>query len=179
MMVEIPLEYQKKMMRHVSRFYGLHCAIDIMDRNLFPNGKEITESMGAFFAVRNYLRDISPRDSEVALVTVGDGNTPRTASIFAFMTRWKCYSVDPILRDLDWNIDRLHVARTPVEQFRLDAKTVVVVSVHSHADMGATLKSITGENRSMVAIPCCVAYNKVAADVEYYDPGIWSNKNFV
>lgn len=179
MMVEVPIRYTKKMMRHVSRFYGLRCAIDIVDRELFPNGKEITESMGAYFAVQNHLREYHPKDESVSLFAVGDGVTPRTAALFAFMTKWTCYSIDPLLREQDWNVDRLHVVRKHVEDVKFHGSKVIIACVHSHADMRATLKSITGEQRSMVSIPCCVSYNHIAADKEYFDEGIWSPKNFV
>jgi len=38
---------------------------------------------------------VDPADAAVTCVAIGDGNTPRTAALFAFLTRWHCVAVDP------------------------------------------------------------------------------------
>jgi hypothetical protein len=69
-----------------------------------------------YIAVRKHVREFDFKDPSVTLVSIGgihsplslhslppsrsfcaDGSTPRVASLFAFMTRWRCISVDPLL----------------------------------------------------------------------------------
>ena len=40
----------KSISKHMRHFLAYNCAEDILARKIFPNGKEITESMGAFDA---------------------------------------------------------------------------------------------------------------------------------
>ncbi|RLN06887.1 hypothetical protein BBJ28_00001998 [Nothophytophthora sp. Chile5] len=61
--------------------------------------------MALFNAVRRYLVPANDAAESTGgdgkadgIVVVGDGNTPRTAALFAFRMRgWKCYSVDPAM----------------------------------------------------------------------------------
>src|SRR6185295_14541542 len=43
--------------RHINEFFRLDCAPDLLRLRLFPNSKEITESMAAYHAVRWQLLD--------------------------------------------------------------------------------------------------------------------------
>ena len=179
------VKIDKNILRHINQFLGLKCAPDLLEARVFPNGKEITESMGAFRAVWRHL-DYNFGDRDVTLVSVGDGNTPRTASLFAFRTAWNCVSIDPRLKKEKWSIkkqtpiDRLIAIQKVVEDVDLHFKKVVIVAVHSHATIEATLAHITGDQRSMVAIPCCVPYEyHIHPNVEYRDEAIWSPMNNV
>jgi len=171
----------KKITRHMRKFMAFNCAPDILLRKIFPNGKEITESMGAFEGVRKHIirSDDLLRNENITLVSVGDGNTPRTAALFAFLTKWNCISIDPNMKDEDWEIDRLTTYKNKVEELDLFFDDVIIVGVHSHAKMSATLEHIKGKRRSLLAIPCCVSYNDFEADMEYRDAGIWSPRNLV
>ncbi|EEY62651.1 uncharacterized protein PITG_14429 [Phytophthora infestans T30-4] len=92
-------------LRYLNEFVGkLHCAPALLQHGLFPDAKEVTESMALFNAVRRYIEPKSEEESlkingkHDGIVVVGDGNTPRTAAMFAFRMRgWKCYSVDPAM----------------------------------------------------------------------------------
>lgn len=70
--------------------------------------------MSAYSAARHYLHRpsendpsrhaaVSFDDSNVTLIAVGDGVTPRTATLFAFRSRWRCVSIDPALRPGPWH----------------------------------------------------------------------------
>jgi hypothetical protein len=54
--------------------------------------------------VREHLGGLlSPSDPSVLVLAVGDGLTPRTAALFAFRTRWRAISIDPLMRTTtDW-----------------------------------------------------------------------------
>jgi hypothetical protein len=58
---------------------------------VFPNAKELTESFAANNAIRIHLAgEYTPGDERVTVIAVGDGNTPRTAALCAFLTKWQC-----------------------------------------------------------------------------------------
>jgi hypothetical protein len=185
--VDIPYSELNPFQRHINEFFKLSCASDLIEKKLFPNAKEITESMAAYRAVKDYVyqkNDFRFDDPSIALVAVGDGHTPRTAALFAFRTAWKCYSVDPVLRIKDYGIDRLEVINKKIEDIQpIIGNKIVVVAVHSHADMREVEKkviSIEDRNRSFIAIPCCFKQElDWSPDYEYTDKGIWSTKNNV
>ena len=159
-------------------------ASDMLILGIYPNAKEITESYGAFNAVRNKLKyDLS--DPNVTLVSVGDGKTPRTATLFAFRTNWQYVSIDPMLDKTKipvWEsrIQRLKCIASKVEDVDLMYDKLIILAVHSHADLQETLQHVRGKVRSLVAIPCCVPYScGLVPSKQYQDAGIWSPKNTV
>ena len=89
--------------RYVTELLKLACAPELVRLRLFPDAKELTESFAANNAARSFLWSknaagrarVDPADAAVTCVAVGDGNTPRTAALFAFLTRWHCVAVDP------------------------------------------------------------------------------------
>ena len=88
--------------RYVTELLKLACAPELVRLRLFPDAKELTESFAANNAARSFLYPrgaergrVDPADAAVTCVAVGDGNTPRTAALFAFLTRWQCVAVDP------------------------------------------------------------------------------------
>lgn len=174
-----------QVLKHVARFFKFDCAVDIMARKLFPNIKEISESMGAFNAVKEHL-NYDSNDESVTVVVVGDGNTPRTGSIFAFMTKWNVISVDPIMNVSDgygentFDIKRLLTFKSKIENMIIIEDKVIIVCVHSHAKTSNCLKHVNGRQRSLVSIPCCFKPDiDQKPDVTYIDHGILSPKNEV
>ena len=172
--------------RYLNDFIKLNkSGSDMLQLGLFPDAKEITESYGALNAVQTKLKQYDPMDPEVTLVSVGDGKTPRTASLFAFRTKWQCISIDPILDTgkipyWEENIQRLKCIPKRIEQLDINEDKVVIVAVHSHANLQSILQHVWGKVRSLVAIPCCVPYiHESIRPMEYSDSGIWSPKNIV
>jgi hypothetical protein len=171
-------------MHYMDELCYLRCAPDLLALNLFPNAKEITESFGAFNAIRRMKKDKWKfSDPTIQCYCVGDGHVPRTAATFAFRTAWKCYSVDPKLNSTKWDtIDRLFAFKCQVEL--LDTVTwdkVVIVCVHSHARLDTCIKSIHAKEYLVVAIPCCVPQEIKGIEpvVVYKDWGILSEKRTV
>lgn len=169
-------------LRYVSELFQLKCGPDLLALNVFPNLKEVTESFGAFNAVRNHLKDWDLGDRSITCVAVGDGATPRTGATFAFRTRWECVSIDPLMRP-EWTrerVERLSPSNSRIEDHLVVADRVLVVAVHSHARLPATLRSIVADRIAVVAIPCCVELELPAPpDVEYQDFGILSPERTV
>lgn len=177
-------ECVKQLMAHAGRhatkyleeFFRLRCAPDVLIWKLFPNTKEITETFSAYAAARRFLiADYARDDPSVVLVAVGDGSTPRTAAMFALMTKWTCISVDPNLNPAkDWTaIKRLEVQPVKVEESSLavEGRKVLIAAVHSHAGLPESVAACAGAERvAVVAIPCCVKLELPAPpDHEYED----------
>jgi hypothetical protein len=188
-------------MRYLDEFVsGLACAPLLLEMKMFPDAKEITESMGMFDACRRFLaldtdsiakKVHTPTTNKVpdGIVVVGDGATPRTASLFAFRTKqWQCYSIDPIARpDGPWkDIQRLKVAKDKIENVRIKLKRAIVILMHAHVDLHVAIRSIeASEIVAVVACPCCNWHNRQAqlfgkaADDVFTDPAIMSVHNTV
>lgn len=142
--------------RYVDEFLRCVSAPDMLRAKLFPDGKELAESMSAYNAVRDYLllrqetsfdqfRPERPGtlrvdDRSVTAVVVGDGSTPRTAGLFAFRTQWTCVSIDPELKTAasrPWaGIERLEERRQRVQDATVDISgDVVLVLWHAHVSV--------------------------------------------
>lgn len=176
--------------QYINEFLRLKCAPELIEWKLFPNAKEITESIGCYNAVLHYIieKELDPciklNDSAINLVSVGDGSTPRTAALFAMRSAWQCYSVDPNANARNYSqIKRLTIIKTKVEDcgYRLHFENpTIIVCVHSHAKLDAVLNKIHAPVLHLVTIPCCVPhdlYNRPY--IGYRDKGIRSEKNEV
>lgn len=167
---------------------GLKCAPDLLMMGLFPNGKELTESMSAFAAVREFcMREnedgfqvLKADDSGVTMIAVGDGCTPRTGGLFAFRTSWRCVSIDPMLRcgkkKPYMDIDRLELLQEKVQDVKVVIKKrngefgkVVLVAWHAHVSLKQALHCLIWEGeakpptgrklRERVAVVSCSCCN--------------------
>jgi hypothetical protein len=136
---------------------------------LFPNMKEITESVSIFLTIESIIRRSQPIRpwKHVGIVVVGDGSTPRSGSLFANFTckdtSW-VYSVDPMMQT-KWlfslsNVDvnavqlsyecypHLFVEKSKIEdvQFQMwqwdKIQTFIVIALHSHVGFPAYLSSL-------------------------------------
>lgn len=166
--------------RYVDRFLGLACCPDMMEQRLFPNGKEITESMGMFEAVWRRMPELFPGDPGVTVVSVGDGSTPRTAAMFAYRTRWTCHSVDPAMNAKARDIRRVTEHRCRVEDVHLAVPgPLVILLCHAHVSW-QQIKHLSGAPRHVVGLPCCRTFQMPRPpDTEYPDTDICSPKNVV
>eukprot|EP00966_Prymnesium_polylepis_P001815 41589-Prymnesium_polylepis.1 len=72
----------------------------LLAMGLFPNAKEISESMACMQAIVEHIDAAAVRDPSVLALVLGDGRTPRTGALLARRTRWRCISIDPALRGL-------------------------------------------------------------------------------
>jgi hypothetical protein len=167
----------KMSLKYMDELLSLKCAPELL--SLFPNAKEVTESFGAYNAVRANLwkRGLSPADSDVLVLVVGDGHTPRTGATFAYRTRWTVASIDPEAKEhapggptKQYGIERLTCWRGKVEDYHISKafvewysplarwKAVLVVAVHSHASLfdSVKLSFFVAAPLFVVSMPCCV-----------------------
>jgi hypothetical protein len=181
-MQTLPPSAEPGNLRYMNEFVRLRCSVDWLRLDLFPNLKEVTESLAAFRAAMTFA-PWDRKDPTVSVVAVGDGHTPRTAATFAFLTAWTCWSVDPLLRSKRaWDeVRRLSVIPRRIEEVDLDfGGPLVVAAVHSHADLCTALEALHAPEVLVVAIPCCFPQTlPVEPIAEYDDFGIWSARRTV
>jgi len=165
---------------YIDQFIRFKASADMLAWGLFPKAKEITESLSAYYAVvQSSGFDLS--DPNVQVLVVGDGGTPRTGTVFACMTGWQVHSVDPEFNPKKkWDeIQRLKWYKSRIEDLKFDFGTspVVLVHVHSHARLDASLASITGIGpRFIYAMQCCVTQKITGHEPHdvYTDRFVWS-----
>ncbi|MCU4753470.1 hypothetical protein OB919_16010 [Halobacteria archaeon AArc-curdl1] len=178
----LQLQLKQPRLSYISEFLGLDCAVDILQTDLFPNGKEITETFAVYDAVRKHP-DFNTTDEDVTMISVGDGSTPRTAGFFAYMTHWQCISVDPQLRvEGDHSkIDRLQCIPERIQEQSFEADRVVLAAVHSHADLQESVDAVDAEEILVVAMPCCtdLSLEECEPDKEYADWACFSPKRTI
>jgi len=140
--------------------FNLKCMPDLLALGLYPNMKEWAESYGLFSLVRSLIGAESFK-KDYDLVVVGDGVLPRTATLFAFMTRWSCYSMDPALRwttaDLrERGVERLWLYQRKVEDATINfVKPTIIIMPHSHAHESAVLEHLIADQMLLISMPCC------------------------
>jgi hypothetical protein len=175
------------MSRYLDEFVRFSRSPELLSLRLFPNAKEVTESFGAYAAVREHLQ-LDFGDPSIRVLAVGDGFVPRTAATFAMRSRWTCFSVDPNMRDRGWSrkVERLHAYREKIlplggwyvpDEFAFSFSRCVLVCVHSHASLWQSILSARGlaTKVSVVSIPCCVKHDyQMVADAVYEDREITS-----
>ena len=164
--------------RYIDEFLRLGCAPELIELKLFPTAKEITESMAAFQAVINYIPEISLKDPDINLISIGDGVSPRTSGLFAFRSKLNCVSVDPQLRVEKYSglIKRVSLIKTRAENLNIECDTAIIVAVHSHANLEKSAAKIKAKRKFVIAIPCCKPQlmGAINPTIVYVDDGIHS-----
>ena len=167
--------------RYIDEFLRLKCAPDLMAAGMFPNAKEITESMTAFNAVRQLLGHKAFHDRSISLLDVGCGVEPRTAALFACRTRWETCAVDPLLRREGYHKKIRRVDQIPkrIENGSITSpRLIVITAVHAHVNLEVVLRAVVAPEIIIIAMPCCqpleLPYSKPPH--EYEDFGCWSPK---
>lgn len=174
--------------KYINELIKAKCAPDLLLLKLFPNAKEVTESFGAYNAVRTYIHPkYSFSDKDIIMISVGDGSTPRTAALFAFMTGWNCISIDPRLKNTHrYNqvkrLTCLNCKGEDIPKELIDGKRVVIIGVHSHGPFRKIVSNIAYVSQivGIVAIPCCCDMSLWREpNFEYDDENVWSGKRKV
>ncbi|CAK4699946.1 hypothetical protein LEN26_011868 [Aphanomyces euteiches] len=157
-------------LRYMNEFVGkLQCAPQLLQLQIFPDAKEVSESMGLFNAARRFLPLDDATQGIDGIVVVGDGSTPRTAVMFAYRTRgWTCFSVDPEMRvsseneTVPWEgIERVVPIRAKIEDIQIHLRRAIVVLVHAHVTLEQALSAVHAESIvGVLTVPCCNWYGQ-------------------
>ncbi len=161
---------------------------------IFPNLKEWSESAALVRAIRTHLPQFPMGDKSVVAVSVGDGQTPRTASLLSYKTKWQVHSVDPVMRRNEKVrlsrqtksypfLSRLHVHRAKIQDVDLGRpNSLIIVACHCHVTTDTMLNTLSGKRTALVCLPCCVEQDKAwgySPDIEYQDNSIRSPKRAI
>jgi hypothetical protein len=171
--------------RYIDRFMGLNSAEEMTKYKLFPNGKEITESMAMIAAIEDHIHKYDPevdfKNPNINLYVVGDGVRPRTAALFAFMTKWNCTSIDPEFKWLNENkeIRNLNCFKSKVEDIKFfDSENIaIIVAPHSHAPIYQTWDKIKADKKWLIRMKCCTKDELNIPSIGYTDKYVFSPKN--
>jgi hypothetical protein len=173
-------------LEYLNQFLKLKCAPDLIAMGLFPNAKEITETFAIWTALRRYIfprlstSTTSIDNRQNAIIVVGDGMTPRTAALCAYLTKglWQCYSVDPMLqydtyadmtfinrRSLttadhceQWKIIKgLRIARAKIQTVSIQCRQAIVVMMHAHVTIEDAITAVDASEGivGIITCPCC------------------------
>lgn len=159
-------------LKYLDIFMKWKCSILLLDMGIFPNAQEITESVAIFRCLQKHLKHISFKEPDVLCLVVGDGSTPRTASLLCFHSRWKrIVAIDPGLVENPKyaNIHHLEVQKEKIQdvQFSISGrKHVVIILPHAHVTPNMAMASLNITSKesttiSVIQMPCC--------DYEYHD----------
>eukprot|EP01084_Bolivina_argentea_P087181 157496_1 len=194
--------------RYIDEFLSLKCVTDLIEHKVYPNAKEITESFSILHSLRKYLNssskdfeshyDYNFENKNVTALVIGDGSTPRIASLLCYITKWNnVYSIDPqlkIKKNKSWNnIRHLKCLRSKIEDITIkinDNNNVIVIFMHSHVLLEESLLSISFNKQNnnkhkmaVITVPCCQYMNKHKTlynqqpDYTFTDISMASNKN--
>lgn len=176
-------EFQKKPnTEYVNRFIKMRCAVDLLRLKMFPDAKEITESLGMVNACKNLPETFDRKDDKINVVVVGDGHRPRTGALFACLTRWNCVSIDPCLVQEIWPIYRLKCYKKKIEDVKLHFDgPLIIIMPHSHAKASKCIENLTtSSSLYLINMPCCVPSDILHYEhLSYKDTRVWSPKNQV
>lgn len=187
---ELAVTFRKPSLRYLDEFIKLKCAPDLLLNKLFPNAKEITESMAVFNAYRkNLMFSYTPNEENTTCIVVGDGVVPRTGAVFAMRTKFDVISVDPQMRCFNpfITIKRLTPMKSRAEEIYYGSSfdKLIIVAVHSHAPLDKVIKRIEKTTNIkefvIISMPCCYEDNIEHLDtitkiISYNDWGIHSEK---
>ena len=171
--------------RYIKYFLSLKASADILYRQLFPHKtacKEISETIAIYRAVADHLK-LDTNRQDILVVVPGDGVTPRTAATFAFLTKWKCLSIDLAMKEQNWDVQRLTAVKANADNYPINAegKEVIVLYCHSHSNLLRNIQQISNSSKlHVVAMPCCTALPHqlmILPHLTYRDQHVWSTKN--
>lgn len=196
---------------YIDRLFGMKCFRDIVELGAFTSAKDVSESMAALHGASCHGGiplpsnggPGGPASRRVLCICVGDGSTPRTAVLAAFVKGWECVSIDPVLRG-EWagrhqTVRGLRGFSGTLEDFIAappdpDALPVevpshlIVLCVHSHArfrgaaSLSRLFAKCCGDHdipAVVVSLPCCAKFRHVGdigrpPDVRYDDDCVFS-----
>ncbi|RHY91540.1 hypothetical protein DYB31_008372 [Aphanomyces astaci] len=115
-------------LRYLNEFVGkLQCASHLLQLQIFPDAKEISESMGLFNAARRFL-DLDDADD----------------------------SVDGIVERVPWDgMQKVVPIRAKIEDIQIHLRRAIVVLVHAHVTLDQALASVHADTIvGVVSVPC-------------------------
>ena len=210
--------------QHIDAVWNMKCFKKLIELDVFPDAKDISESMGALRACTLYshldtneikktttsskkkknLHRSRWKQPNVWCICIGDGSTPRTATLISFLTDWNIISIDPGLKPefvgkMPKGIHRLecfdkkfedwvNIASTTCDNKEIkknQCQYLYIICVHSHHRFVGDarfdkVRNIFGNCKTcLVNLPCCNRYRPTkdigrTPDLTFEDPAIFS-----
>ena len=178
---------------YIDKLFALDCFPDIVACGAFTTAKDVSESMAALQAATFHGTTTRKQNEQenVLCLSIGDGSTPRSAVLVAFLKKgWRSISIDPALKP-EWegnhaSIRGLYGFCGTLEEFVAAATTstlppgdypppdhIVLLCVHSHARFVgsasvANIRTLYGSGgadgvvpMTIVSLPCCAKFRHV------------------
>jgi hypothetical protein len=175
---------------YIDKLFALDCFPDIVASGAFTTAKDVSESMAALQAAtfRGTMTRKKDDQENVLCLSIGDGSTPRSAVLVAFLKRgWRSISIDPALKP-EWegnhaSIRDLYGFCGTLEEFVTTRAVmppgnysppdhIVLLCVHSHARFVgsasvANIQALYGGGANgavpmtIVSLPCCAKFRHV------------------
>ena len=204
--------------QHIDAVWSMKCFKELIKLDVFPDAKDISESMGALRAATLYSHLSLRKDAEksrrdalrsrwkeenVWCICIGDGSTPRTATLISFLTVWNLFSIDPGLKkefvgkepkgiqrleafDLkfeDWA--KMYSKSADCQRIKSMCKYLFIICVHSHhrfvgeASFDKIRDAFGNCPTCLVNLPCCAKFRPtkdlgITPALTYDDPAIFS-----
>lgn len=151
--------------------------------HLYPNSKEITESVGSAMALWYKVDKVDRSDENTQVYVLGDGKTPMTGALISQDSRFNVVSIDPRLVKKEYpDIPRLKIFQGKSQDYKdinMKASLSVIVGVHSHAPLKEFWDRVP-DPKIAIVIPCCSPQETDREpDLEYDDTRIFSKKNHI
>lgn len=176
--------------KYLNRYFQLNSIEELSKNRLFPNIKEITESMSFIYLFEKYLYKWDKslyKNPDVTVIVVGDGKTPRTAALINFLTPYKTISIDPEMDDSkDWSyISNLTtykgkfedwIEKVYIPSIYFGKRPVIILYPHSHAPIILTERIHSGK-KWVIKLECCTKDKLSTPCFMYQDKYIMSPKN--
>lgn len=180
---------------YIDKLFGLDCFEKIVACGAFTTAKDVSESMAALQAA-TYHGEIGDAKNVLCL-SIGDGSTPRSAVLVAFLKGWRSISIDPALKN-EWEGEHDTIRglygfsgtladflSTTIETDTRHPDHLVLLCVHSHARFvgPASIPHIRERYHhvpmTIVSLPCCAKFRHVGdigrpPDVQYDDDCVFS-----
>ncbi len=191
------MNLKEQNLQYLQFLWNKKAFIELMLLKVFPDPKEVTESVASYFHIQNHLK-IHPGDDKTVVFVVGDGSYPRTAALLAKISNWTTISIDPAMQkciqkssNIQKKIDKLSFVPDFIENYQLSQELLdkfdkaVVLMIHSHADnkitFEKTLVPFIEKNKTVgiIDIPCCFHKTFCSCSLQFSDEQILSSKNQV
>lgn len=161
----IVLSLKRPDLRYLNFFISSRFGADLLEQKVFPNAKEVTESLAAFQPMFKCMESSKFGDSTIKMFDVCSGTTPRTAAVYACRTAWECTAIDPKLNVKKfYNIKRLNMVPKLVEDVYYECDGITVITmVHGHTQMSNVLDHIISPEQYFIYVPCCYPQYRLSA----------------
>jgi hypothetical protein len=159
---------------YVDQFLRMKIAPALIQHNIFPTTKDITESVAMLNYAKRHFPELFSTNSKhdeqqpkSTVIVIGDGLTPRTGALFASTVSSsiceRVIVIDPALKPISKKLSellpKLQLAPMPIQSTCIFGEHIYIVMVHGHVTITDALNSVfKGTVKGVIVSPCCDYY---------------------